>query len=91
MDSACIIGREHLWLAEWRMHRKWWFGSGVLKKALNTMWDKDKKCACLHFNGSTRSANIMKNPEINGTSSLLLLLFEGISLSQQKGIFNIFC
>ena len=62
-----------------------------IKKALNTMWDKDKKCACLHFNGSTRSANIMKNPEINDTSSLLSLLFEGISLSQQKGIFNIFC
>ena len=61
-----------------------------IKKALNTMWDKDKKCACLHFNGSTRSAN-MKNPEINDTSSLLSLLFEGISLSQQKGIFNIFC
>ena len=32
----------------------------------------------------------MKNPEINDTSSLLSLLFEGISLSQQKGIFNIF-
>ena len=44
MDSACIIGREHLWLAEWRLHRKWWFGSGVLKGTEHNVGQGQKVC-----------------------------------------------